>query len=92
MATPEEAAALVIATNRVFAGAIQLTADIIGASKWWVATPLPSGGFSVEVTVGWGDCPAGCINRHVWTFEVSPEGQVKLVSEKGDEVPANLPD
>jgi hypothetical protein len=92
VATPEEAAALVIATNRMFAGAIRLTADIIGASKWWVATPLANGGFTVELTIGWGDCPAGCINRHVWTFEVAPEGQVKLVSETGDAVPANLPD
>jgi len=89
--TPAEAAALVIATNAIFAGAMPLSPDVIGATKWWVATPLANGGYTIEMTVGWGDCPAGCIERHVWTFEVAPDGGVKLVSESGDEVPADLP-
>jgi hypothetical protein len=90
--SPEEAAAQVIATNRLFAGAIPLTPDIVGASKWWTATPLAGGGYAIELTVGWGDCPAGCIDRHVWTFEVGPDGSMKLVNESGKPVPANLPD
>ena len=89
--TPAEAAALVIATNPIFQGALPLTPDVIGASKWWVATPLAGGGYTIELTVGWGDCQAGCIERHVWTFEVAPDGTVKLVSESGDEVPSHLP-
>ena len=89
--TPEAAAGLVIATNPRFAGTMPLTPDVIGASQWWVATPLASGGYSIELTIGWGDCPAGCINKHVWTYEVSPDGQVKLVSETGEPVPADLP-
>ena len=90
--SPEEAAALAIATNRLFAGAIPLSPDLIGASKWWTATPLAGGGYTIELTVGWGDCPAGCIDRHVWTFEVRADGTVRLVKESGKPVPANLPD
>jgi hypothetical protein len=89
--TAEEAAALVIATNPLFAGARPLDPEMIGASKWWKATPLAGGGYSIELTVGWGDCPAGCINRHVWTFEVAANGGVKLVGETGppvEDVPA----
>lgn len=89
--TPDEAAALVIATNPRFKGATPRTPELVGASKWWVALPLAAGGFRIELTVGWGDCPAGCISRHVWTFEVSAAGQVSLVSETGDAVPASLP-
>jgi hypothetical protein len=89
--TPAEAAALVIATNPIFVGAMPLTPDVIGASKWWVATPLTGGGYTIELTVGWGDCQAGCIERHVWTFEVAADGTVKLVSESGDQVPTDLP-
>jgi hypothetical protein len=89
--TPEQAAAVVIASNPLFAGAIQLTPDVIGGSKWWTATPLAGGGYTIELTVGWGDCPAGCINRHAWTFDVQPDGSVKLVKESGEPVPADLP-
>ena len=91
VSTPEAAAALVIATNPIFAGALPLTPDVIGATKWWTATPIAGGGYTIELTVGWGDCPAGCIERHVWTFEVSADGALKLVSESGDAVPTDLP-
>jgi len=85
--TPQEAAALVIATNPLFAEARELDPSLIGQSRWWTSRPLEGGGYEIDVTVGWGDCPAGCINRHVWTFAVEPDGGVALVSESGDEVP-----
>jgi len=86
-----DAAALVIATDPRFAGAIQLTPDLIGGSKYWKAEQLPGGGYRIELTLGWGDCPAGCIERHVWTFDVDANGGVKLISETGDPVPSDLP-
>ena len=89
--TPAEAAAVVIASDPRFEGAIPLTPDVIGASKWWTATAIDGGSYRVEVTIGWGDCPAGCINRHVWTFEVTPIGALTLVGESGDPVPNPLP-
>jgi len=89
--TPEEAAvAAVIAENPMFAGIAPLRPDVIGASRWYVATPI-IGGYSIEVTIGWGDCPAGCIERHVWTYEVAANGTVTLTSESGDPVPSDLP-
>jgi hypothetical protein len=91
VASPEDAAALVIATDPRFSGAIQLTPDVIGASKWWEAEPLAAGGYRIKLTIGWGDCPAGCIQRHVWTFDVDATGRLTLVSESGDQVPADLP-
>jgi hypothetical protein len=39
--------------------------------------------------VGWGDCPAGCINEHRWTYAVSSTGDVDLVDESGDPLPAD---
>lgn len=90
--TPAEAAALVIAADPRFRGAIERSSDIIGASKWWTATPLAGGAYRIELVVGWGDCPAGCINRHTWTYDVSPEGEVELVGEIGDPVPEPLPE
>jgi hypothetical protein len=91
VASPEDAATLVIATDPRFGGAIRLTPDVIGASRWWEAEPLAAGGYRIKLTIGWGDCPAGCIQRHVWTFDVDATGGLKLVSESGDEVPADLP-
>ena len=88
---PADAAALVIVTNPLFAGAVELEPDLIGGSRYWKATLLDGGGYRIEMTVGWGDCPAGCIERHVWTFDVDPNGAVTLVSETGDPVPSDLP-
>jgi hypothetical protein len=91
VSVPADAAALVIATNPLFTGTKELQPDVIGASRWWTAKPLASGGYRIELTVGWGDCMAGCIERHVWTFDVDGAGAVKLVSESGDPVPSDLP-
>ena len=91
VSSPGDAAALVIATNPMFAGTMEQRPDVIGASRWWTAEPLASGGYRIEITIGWGDCPAGCIERHVWTFDVDAGGAVKLVSETGDPVPSDLP-
>jgi hypothetical protein len=32
-------------------------------------------GVRVEFSVGWGDCPAGCIFRHYWLFEYRVKGE-----------------
>ena len=87
VASPADAAALVIATDPRFEGAIALTPDVIGASKWWQATPLAEGAYRVTMTLGWGDCPSGCISTHMWAFRVTADGQVTLLEEAGDPVP-----
>lgn len=37
----------------------------------------------------WGDCPAGCINRHFWEFSVDENGNVEFMDEGGTALPAN---
>jgi carboxypeptidase family protein len=48
-------------------------------------------GWTVTIEVGWGDCPAGCINRHQWAYEVHPDRTIVVVGESGPPVPAGLP-
>jgi len=87
--SPEEALARVQAAYPEFAGLGPLDPELIGACCWAEANAV-EGGYQVVVTVGWGDCPAGCINRHQWTFAVAPDGQVGLIGEQGPEVPADV--
>jgi hypothetical protein len=87
--SPEEATARVQAAHPEFAGLGPLDPDLIGACCWAEAKAV-EGGYQVEFTVGWGDCPAGCIYRHKWTFAVAPDGQVGLIGEEGPAVPADV--
>lgn len=86
--TPAQAAARVGETDQRFLGIAEQSAALIGASAWWTAEAIPDGGFRVTFTSGWGDCPAGCINKHNWIFEVSAAGVVTPAGESGDPVPA----
>lgn len=36
-----------------------------------------------DFSIGWGDCPAGCISRHYWEFVVNMAGQVQFIREYG---------
>lgn len=87
--SPEEATARVQAEYPEFAGLGPLDPEMIGACCWSEAKAV-AGGYQVVFTVGWGDCPAGCIDRHRWTFAVAPGGEVGLIGEEGPEVPANV--
>jgi hypothetical protein len=90
--TADEAAAAVAATNTRFEGIEQKNPDLIGQGSFWEAMPVASGAYgggstdswTVTYTIGWGDCPAGCINQHVWTYRVDADGTVTLLSETGD--------
>ena len=61
--------------------------DVVGQDHWWEALPLdgstPPTGWTVRFTAGWGDCPAGCIDQHSWTWNVTSEATVTFVSEEG---------
>jgi len=67
-----------------------LRPDVIGASTWYEASQTGEG-FSVTITVGQGDCQAGCIERHTWTYNVDGAGAVTLRGEDGDEVDVDEP-
>ncbi len=85
--TGDAAMAAVRARSPLFDGIEERDPDLIGQGSWWQAEPLDSGsppaGWRVTVEVGWGDCPAGCIDRHTWTWEVARDGEPVFVSEEG---------
>jgi hypothetical protein len=87
--SPEEATARVQAAHPEFAGLGPLDPELIGACCWAAAKAV-EGGYQVVFNIGWDDCPAGCINRHTWTFAVAPDGQLGLIGEDGPEVPADV--
>ena len=76
-----------LAEDPRFAGFGPQDPDMIGQCCWYEVTEAGDG-WNVLVHAGWGDCPAGCINKHEWTYSVSPTGEVELTGETGDPVPA----
>lgn len=88
--TPEQAAARVAEVAPSFEGIGPKDPDMIGGCCFWEATQTADG-FEVTFEIGWGDCPAGCINRHRSTYSVSRDGAVTLISESGPPVPSGVP-
>lgn len=84
--TAEDAARLVLAVDQRFAGIGPRDPDLIGQSAWYEVTDAGDG-WQVQVYVGWGDCPAGCISHHAWLYHVSRGGTVELVSQEGEPLP-----
>jgi hypothetical protein len=85
-----QAAALVFASDPRWAQMVPLRADMIGQSSWYEAFE-DGDGFAVNITVGAGDCQAGCIDQHVWHYRVDREGDVTLVGEDADDVDVTPP-
>jgi hypothetical protein len=88
--TPDEAAQVVIGLDPLFAGIGPKNPDVIGACCFYQVTPTADG-YKVDVEIGWGDCPSGCINRHRWSYSVGPDGSTNLLSETGAPVPSGGP-
>ncbi len=86
--TAEQAVDAVIAHEPRLEGIMPRDPDMIGQSSWYEVAPASGvGAFLVAVTVGWGDCPSGCIDEHTWLYAVAPDGTVTLQRESGDAVP-----
>ncbi len=85
--TALEAAAIVVAQDPRFAGISPRDPSMVGQGSWYEVAPSASG-WSVTVQLGWGDCQAGCISRHTWTYAVTADGAASVVSETGDALPA----
>jgi hypothetical protein len=84
--TAAEAVRLVLAQQDRFRGIGPLDPNLIGQAAWYeVATA--GDGWEVLIRIGWGDCPAGCINQHRWTYAVAKDGSVQLLDEDGDALP-----
>ena len=41
----------------------------------------------LQYSVGYGDCPAGCIARRAWTFRVDADGDVRYLGVSGSPLP-----
>ena len=86
--TEDDAVQAVIAHEPRLAGITARDDDLIGQSAWFEVTPASGvGAFIVAVRVWWGDCQAGCIDEHTWTYAVLPDGTVTLQQETGPPVP-----
>lgn len=85
--TALDAAALVVAQDPRFAGIGPRDPSMVGQGSWYEVAPSASG-WSVTVQLGWGDCQAGCISHHTWTYAVTASGAASVVSETGDALPA----
>ena len=81
--TRDGAVALALAQDEQFAGIGPLNPDLVGQSAWYEVAGGQDG-WQVKIRIGWGDCPAGCISQHTWTYAVSRDGTVELVGEEGD--------
>lgn len=84
------AAALVFASDERYAQMSPLRSDMVGQSAWYEAFADASG-FTVAITIGSGDCQAGCIDRHTWTYHVDTDGTITLVADEGDPVDYSAP-
>jgi hypothetical protein len=60
----------------------------VGATDIRIEPPGILHGEPVEYVFryGWGDCPAGCIYNHFWRFSISPDDEVSLLGEWGDDL------
>jgi hypothetical protein len=86
--TEAEAVAAVVAQEPRLTGITAKDPDMIGQSSFYEVTPASGvGAYVVNVTVGWGDCPAGCMAEHTWSYAVAPDGTVTVLKETGGPVP-----
>jgi hypothetical protein len=86
MTTPAQAARLALAQQSRFAGIAPFDENLIGQASWYRVTATADG-WQVLIRIGWGDCPAGCMNEHRWTYAVGQDARIELVSETGDPLP-----
>jgi hypothetical protein len=84
--TAAQAARLALAEEARFAGIGPRDDNLIGQAAWYEVTAVDDG-WQVVIRIGWGDCPAGCINEHRWTFAVRADASVQLTDEEGDILP-----
>ena len=84
--TSAEAARLALAQDGRFAGVAPRDESLIGQASWYEVTAADDG-WQVVIRIGWGDCEAGCINEHRWTYSVGLDARVQLKDETGDTLP-----
>lgn len=86
---PESAVDAVRTRVPLFDGITARDPDLIGQGTFWTADPTGDG-WRVAFETGWGDCPAGCIDRHTWTWDVAADGSITFVAEDGSPLPEDI--
>ena len=86
LTTGAEAARMALGQDSRFAGIAPKDEGLIGQASWYEVTPVDVG-WKVVIRIGWGDCEAGCISEHRWTYTVGRDANVELNSEVGDPLP-----
>ena len=81
--TPDEAVAAIRAVTPWFDGIEARNPDLVGQAASWTAELTDEPSIRVTFEVGWGDCQAGCIDRHTWTWDVAADGTVTWIGEEG---------
>lgn len=81
-----DAIRLALAQDARFGGIGPTDRDLVGQVAWYEVADADVG-WQIRIRIGWGDCPAGCINEHTWTYRVSRAGDITLVREGGDALP-----
>jgi hypothetical protein len=89
ISTPEGAADAVRARVPLLDGIGPADPELVGQSASWTAEPV-DGGWRVTFEIGWGDCPAGCIDRHALTWDVAADGSPTFVDETGPPLPEDV--
>ncbi|HEV7200642.1 MAG TPA: hypothetical protein VGO32_07555 [Candidatus Limnocylindria bacterium] len=79
---------LVRGEDPLFTGVIAHDPEAIGQAGWFEQTETEDG-WEIVIRIGWGDCPAGCISEHRWTYTVTVAGEVTLVEESGHPLPTD---
>ncbi len=82
VSTADGAMAAVRARSPLFDGIARKDPNLIGQGSWWDAA-ASNGAWQVTVEVGWGDCQAGCIDRHTWHWTVARDGSLTFGGEQG---------
>jgi hypothetical protein len=82
----DAAARLALEQEERFAGLPARDESLVGQAGWYDVAESDDG-WDVLIRIGWGDCPAGCIHEHRWTYHVTRAGVVTLVRETGDRLP-----
>lgn len=85
--TEADAVRLALAQDPRFAGIGPADPDLVGQAAWYEVADADDG-WQIIIRIGWGDCPAGCINQHRWVYGVGRSGDVSLLSDDGDTLPA----
>lgn len=64
-------------------GIIHAEENGVGGDGADIRARLQDGGWRLDYSFGFGDCPAGCIERHTWSFHVTEAGAVVFLGESG---------